>query len=405
MKLQVYSEIKKLKTVLLHRPSFELENLTPNFLSRLLFDDIPAMQKAQKEHDAFADVFRRNGAEVLYLEDLVADVLVDPAIRESFTNDFLNEAQLESESLRETLKEYFAGFQGKELVLKMMAGVRKSELPKAKATSLYSMASNEYPLAIDPMPNLYFTRDPFSISGSGVAMNRMHTITRCRETLFGDYVFQHHPLFRNEHIPYWYDRTLPSSIEGGDILTLTDKVLAIGISQRTEADAIEAFARRMFASNEPFERILAFDIPKIRAYMHLDTVFTMIDENVFTVHPGILAPLSVFALERTSSDGGFQVVKEEGNLESVLKKHLGLSEVELIQCAGGDFIDSEREQWNDGSNTLAIAPGEVVVYERNYVTNKILRERGIKLHEIEDSELSRGRGGPRCMSMPLVRER
>ncbi len=404
MSLNVYSEISKLKTVLLHRPGEELNNLSPSLLQRLLFDDIPDLLLAQREHDEFADVLRSVGTEVVYLGDLVSEVLKDSKIKAQFLDEYVSEADLRSEYQVDAVRNYLENFSGSELFGKLVAGIRKEELPASSKKSLFAMLSDGNPLIVDPMPNLYFTRDPMSVSGGGVAINRMRTVTRNRETLFGKYVFNHHPRFSSAQVSKWYERGFKYSIEGGDILTLSDKVIAIGISLRTDADAIEVFAKKIFSSNEPFEKIIAFAIPHSRAFMHLDTVFTMIDKNKFTIHPGIEGPLTIFTLEKISDDGDYVIHKETDSIETILGRHLGISNVELIRCGGGSIIDAEREQWNDGSNTLAVAPGEVVVYDRNYVTNKLLRERGIKLHEIRSSELSRGRGGPRCMSMPLVRE-
>ncbi|MDO4799427.1 MAG: arginine deiminase [Bacillota bacterium] len=403
MKLQVYSDIAKLNAVLLHRPGEEIENLTPNTMERLLFDDIPFLESARREHDAFAKVLKDSGAEVFYLEELMAEVLAQPGIKEKFIADFMAETGLASRSIEERVVEFYHQFTDpRALVDKMMAGIRKSEIKRPSRMSLYALASNDYPLYVDPMPNLYFTRDPFSTVGRGIALNRMHTPTRNRETIFAKYIFEHHPLFRDMKVPFWYDRTDETPIEGGDVLVLSPKVVAVGISARTSADSIERLAQRLFASEESFETVLAFDIPKRRAFMHLDTVFTMIDHHIFTIHPGIEAPLSVFALNKTGV-GTFDITHETGALDRILAHYLGVPEVLLIRCGGGLGIAADREQWNDGSNTLAIAPGEVVVYDRNHVTNRILRDYGIKLHEIPSAELSRGRGGPRCMSMALSR--
>lgn len=402
-KINVTSEIGNLKKVLLHRPGKEIENLTPDLLERLLFDDIPYLKIAREEHDEFADVLRDNGVEVFYLEKLVAEAIEDPSVRKKFINQFLDEGRVISEKERYNLKKYFADMDEKKLIDTMMAGVRKKDLTNYEKVSLYDLVNEDYPFVLDPMPNLYFTRDPFATIGNGVSLNHMKTETRNRETIFGEYIFKYHPEFKDADIPMFFDRYDNTSIEGGDELILSDKVLAFGISQRTESASIEKAARKIFATDQPFETILAIQIPPKRAFMHLDTVFTMVDRDKFTIHAEIEGPLKVFSLSK-NSDGSINISKEKHTLEDILKKYLGLNDVTLIRCAGGDKIAGGREQWNDGSNTLAISPGEVVVYSRNYVTNKILREHGIKTHVIPSSELSRGRGGPRCMSMPLYRE-
>ncbi len=402
-KLQVFSEIGKLKRVLLHRPNLEIENLTPDLMDRLLFDDIPYLQVAQKEHDHFAEVFRKNGVEVVYLEDLVADSLVNAEIKEQFIKQFLDEAHLDGNRIREALYQLYSSYDdNRAMIDKMVSGVRRSEIDIASDGTLASLIAREHHFYSDPIPNLYFTRDPFAVIGNGVSLNHMRTETRNRETIFGEYIFKYHPEYSQYQVPLWYDRYSKPVIEGGDQLILSDKVIAIGVSERTDAAAIDQLAEKIFASDQSFESILAFNIPKKRAFMHLDTVFTMVDYDKFTIHPEIEGPLTVYSISK--KNGKLSIQEETMELEDILKEHLQLDKVSLIRCGGGNAVDAGREQWNDGSNTLAIAPGEVIVYSRNHVTNQLLEEQGVKLHVIPSSELSRGRGGPRCMSMPLYRE-
>ena len=397
------SEIGRLKKVLLHRPGKELENLMPEYLERLLFDDIPYLKEAQREHDAFADCLRGQGVEVVYLTDLVAESLTGPEVRQELIRQYLAEANIADARTRESLEAYFDALPDKEMVSAMMAGVRKSQLRtgQARLGDYVSATEDDYPFAVDPLPNLYFTRDPFATIGTGVSIHRMHTVTRNRETLFGKFIFEHHPVYR--HAPRWYDRGETSSLEGGDILVLSPQVLAVGISQRTEEDSIDALAETVLTQSKTFRKLLAFNIPKSRSFMHLDTVFTMVDYDKFTVHPNILQQITVFVME-LDENRKMKIRQEDGRLEDILKEHLELDHVTLIPCGQGSEIDAAREQWSDGSNTLAIAPGEVVVYSRNYVTNRSLEEAGVRIHTIPSAELSRGRGGPRCMSMPLWRE-
>ena len=402
--VNVTSEIGKLKRVMLHRPGYEVENLVPEYLGRLLFDDIPYLKIAQQEHDKFAQVLRENGAEVYYLEELVTEVLKDEKIKEEFLHEFLDESGITSPSLKEAMKEYLLKFDTRQMVDKIMAGVRKNEVEVKEPTSLVELMFDDYPFYLDPMPNLYFTRDPGASIGNGITLNRMRMDARKRETLFLKYIIKYNKLFNSPETPLWYERSMPFAIEGGDELVLSEKVVAIGCSERTSAEAIEIVAKNLFDANTSFEKVLVFEIPKCRAFMHLDTVFTMVDYDKFTIHPGIQGPLSVYEITK----GANNTLKFRHNtspVDKILADALNLSSVELIQCGGGDFIIAGREQWNDGSNTLAIAPGVVVTYERNYVTNEILDKRGVKVISIPSSELSRGRGGPRCMSMPLYREK
>lgn len=402
--LNVYSEIGRLKTVLLHRPGKEIENLTPDLLDRLLFDDIPYLEIAREEHDAFANILRENGVEVLYLEELAAEALTSDEIKHEFVDEFIEEAHIEGKKKKSLVKDLLLNIDTNlNMVIKMMEGIEKEELPDYKKTSLSDMVDSEYPFIVDPMPNLYFTRDPFATLGHGISLNRMRNLTRQRETIFAKYIFKYHPRFKDADIPRWYDRTDTSAIEGGDELVLSKEVLAIGISERTDAAAVEKLATRIFEANESFKTVLALHIPNKRAFMHLDTVFTMVDYDKFTIHPEIEGPLTVYSITK-EDNGSIKIEKETKELDKVLAEALKIEKVTLIRCGGGNPIAGAREQWNDGANTLAIAPGEVVVYARNHVTNKLLQEQGIKLHIMPSSELSRGRGGPRCMSMPLWRE-
>ena len=404
MAIHVKSEIGKLKKVMLHRPGQELEHLVPEDLERLLFDDIPYLKTAKIEHDMFAEIMRGQGVEVVYLEDMTADVLKNPEKKEQFVREFISEGGASSAKVRDQLYEYLINISDeKELVLKTMSGIRASELNVKLSCPLVSLVKKESQFLLDPIPNLYFTRDPFACIGNGVSLNRMYSRTRRRETLYGKYILKYHPDFAGK-VPFYYDRTMDFAIEGGDILNLSNKVIAIGISQRTTPEAIELLAQNIFAcETSEVETIIALDIPSVRAFMHLDTVCTQVDYDKFTIHPGIMQTLRIFEIKPGNQKGQLKVTESDAMLSDILAKYLELDKVTLIKCGGKDRIASEREQWNDGSNTLCIEPGKVVVYDRNYVTNEILRQHGIEVLEMASSELSRGRGGPRCMSMPLER--
>ncbi len=399
--IHVRSEIGPLKKVLLHRPGAEIENLTPDILERLLFDDIPYLKIAQEEHDAFAEALRKEGVEVYYVEKLIAETLdTDSELKDRFIRQFIAEAGVVAPATTEALYKNLSAMNTSDMIDKMIAGVRDFEVNVENVTSLTDMVKDDYPFIMDPLPNLYFQRDPFASMGNGVTINKMHTVTRNRETIFADYIFRYHPEFKG-NVEIFYNRDDDFSIEGGDELVISPTTLAIGISQRTQAAAIEKLAHALFFEKETeFTTVLAFNIPKKRAFMHLDTVFTQIDYDKFTIHPEIMGTLEVFEL--TKGDGVVNVDKVEDTLEAILSKHLG-RKVELILCGDGDVIAAGREQWNDGANTLCIKPGVVIVYSRNWVTNERLRSLGVKVIEIPSSELSRGRGGPRCMSMPLER--
>ncbi len=406
--IHVTSEIKPLKKVLLHRPGKELLNLTPDTLQELLFDDIPYLKDAQLEHDEFAQILRDNNIEVVYLEDLMAETLnYNPNIKPAFIRQFIYEAGIRTPMYKDMLFDFLMSIENnKELVLKTMEGIKVSELNRKKKdieNSLVDLVSEEGKFLAAPMPNLYFTRDPFASVGNGVVLNKMYSETRSRETIYASYIFNYHPDYQDKVTKY-YDRENPFHIEGGDVLNLNEHVLAVGISQRTSADAIDLLAKNLFKDPEcKIDTVLAFLIPECRAFMHLDTVFTQIDFDKFTYHPGIMDTLKVFEITKGDNEDEVKVKQKKGSLEKILEEYLKI-DITLIPCAGGDKIPSEREQWNDGTNTLCIAPGVVVVYNRNNVTNAVLREHGIKVFEMHSAELSRGRGGPRCMSMPLIRE-
>lgn len=403
--IHVYSEIGKLKTVMLHRPGKELENLAPDILHRILIDDIPYLKIAQEEHDAFAHVLRQQGIKVLYLEDLLAESLTDEKVRRAFLDQLLDESSIKKQDpLHQLLLNYLQELPTKEMVKTVIAGIRKSAIHNS-TPSLADLAEDpDYPFYLDPMPNVYFTRDQQAAIGSGMTINRMTFRARRRESLFMETILKNHPDFKNVTIPVWRDRYHHGRLEGGDELVLNNHVLAVGISQRTSATAITDLAHNLFGHSS-YDTILAIKIPHNHAMMHLDTVFTMINYDQFTVHPFILdkaGKIDIYVLQPDDHNG--VKITEKNDLVQVLKENLHLSELDLIPTGGGDPIAAPREQWNDGSNTLAIAPGEVVTYDRNYVSNDLLRKHGIIVHEIRSSELSRGRGGPRCMSCPLVRE-
>lgn len=403
--IHVYSEIGRLKTVMLHRPGKELENLAPEFLDRMLIDDIPYLKIARQEHDYFAKVLREHGVKVLYLEDLLAASLPTKEIKLHFLSQILEESQVKKQdSLHQKLVNYLLQMPTKKMVQSLIAGIRKDQVKIGRPSLADLVEDPDYPFYLDPMPNVYFTRDQQAAIGNGMTINRMTFRARRRESLFMETILKYHPLFRDQKIPIWRDRYQHGRLEGGDELVLNPRVLAVGISQRTSAAAITDLAHSLFGHSS-FETILAIKIPHNHAMMHLDTVFTMINYDQFTVHPFILnksGAIDIYVL--TPGENGQINIKHERDLVKVLKEYLHFSEIDLIPTGGADPVAARREQWNDGSNTLAIAPGEVITYDRNYVSNDILRRHGLKVHEIRSSELSRGRGGPRCMSCPLVRE-
>ena len=358
--IHITSEIGKLKTVILHRPGAELENLTPEYLTDLLFDDIPYLEEAQAEHDAFANVLRDRGVEVLYLDELVTEAIDTPQMREKFVDDMLASSKQSGRRVTQALRSFLLSMSTRDLVRKVMAGVRKDEIslpPEHHRQQLHELVEqssqafylkSSYPFYLDPMPNLYFTRDPAAAIGNGLTINKMHWPARRRESLFMRYIIDHHPRFASANVLVWYDRKQRFSIEGGDELVLSKEVMAIGISERTTAEAIESMATKLF-NGSGFKKVIAMEIPKSHAFMHLDTVFTMIDYDKFTIHPEIRdrgGKLNCYVLEKVEGQK-YPKITHETDLEHVLRVALSLPRVSLIECGAGDPIAAAREQWVD----------------------------------------------------------
>lgn len=403
MNINVTSEIGNLKAVLLHRPGKELEKLTPDLLESLLFDDIPWLKEMQNEHDEFAEILQSRGAAVFYIQRLLADILEAPKIKKQVVDDTLNASRIQNPKLRESLQSKIMDMDSDDVAEIAIAGLAKNEIElDIPQDSLWDYVHKDYPLYINPAPNLYFTRDPAAVIGDGMSINTMRTETRRRESGLIRYLYENHPIFESSNGKLWYDNDQSHNIEGGDILVLSEKVIAIGCSQRTSSAAIETLAAKLFSEKKKLKEVLAIHIPALRAFMHLDTVFTMVDYDKFTIFPGIQDKINVYRLVRDNGKG--IKVTPEKSLLPTLQKSLGIPAIKLIQSGGGDAITAAREQWNDSTNTLAIAPGVVVTYSRNERSNDTLRKNGIEVLEIGGSELVRGRGGPRCMSCPLIRE-
>lgn len=401
--LNITSEIGLLKTVVLKRPGKELENIIPQNVERLLFDNIPYLRGVQKEHDIFATVLRDHGVEVLYLDQLIEETLSIKHVKESFISQFLLEskAPFDDNMIGQRINDYLLSLSVHELVKSLMFGIRKEEIMNEKKSHLHEYIEDAFPFYIPPQPNLYYMRDPAFVIGNGITLHNMKDQNRQRESMFFQAILKFHPQFSKQEISIWLDRDYPFSLEGGDILILNKETIVIGISERTSAKAIEQLSVNLFKQRSGFKRIIAIIVPKSRTYMHLDTIFTMVDQNKFCIDPIVLTE-KVYTMEVVTGSTEVKVA-EENDLESTLKRVLNIDEIVFIYCGGGDKIATSREQGNDATNTLAISPGVVVTYDRNEITNHLLRQNGVKVLEIPSSELSRGGGGPRCMSMPLVR--
>lgn len=397
-----FSDIGKLNRVLMHRIGREVEGIVPDNLEAMLFDDIPYLKAAKKEHDEYVSVLEKNGIEVCFYTEEAAKAIQDPKVKEEFVAEFLDRSTIRTGELREILMEYLLGKEPGDLIESVIAGVKRSEVPAPKHVSLadYIYASDLYYL--HPMPNLYFSKDPAACVGDGICINHMRTRARRRESLLMKYILKYNRDIAPEGTKQWYDYDDVESIEGGDIMILNSETLIIGLSERTSALGIQCLAKKLIGESG-FRRIIVFDIPKRRAFMHLDTVFTMIDYDKFTIHSEILDAVGIYEIY-LDRDGEVQFTTITDSMADMLKKLLGIPAVNLIHVGGNDSMAAQREQWNDGTNTLCIEPGKIITYDRNYITNSVLESNGLEVITIPSAELSRGRGGPGCMSCALNRD-
>jgi arginine deiminase len=389
----VGSEVGRLRTVVLHRPGAELRRLTPRNNDDLLFDGVPWLERAQQEHDRFAATLRDDGVEVLYLHELLTEVLEAAAAREQLLDSALRPETI-GPTLAPALDEHLAALPAGELAEVLMAGMAREELPLHPGGLVEAMARPQ-DFVIGPLPNLLFTRDSAVWLENGVAVTQLAMPARRRESAITGAIYRHHPRFAGTELLYGGSLADQAWLEGGDVLALAPGVLAIGVGQRTSPAGVEAFAERLFAA-EAAQAVLAIPIAQDRATMHLDTVCTMVDRDAVVMYPPLAHALEAYVVEPGRVGGPEPFL-------AAAARAMGIGELRVIDT-GLDPVTAEREQWDDGNNTLAIAPGRVIAYERNTETNARLADEGIEVILIAGSELGTGRGGPRCMSCPVLRE-